>query len=87
MPLRSKETHSITLKNLALFRPKVRNSSSTNQIARFVDYFCYGVTVIEFSIRLKNCKHSHGIEIRSRDSIIIPLMIEEIRAEFFTVSL
>ena len=32
------ETHSITMKNLALFRPKLRNSSSTNQIARFVNY-------------------------------------------------
>ena len=34
MALRSIETHSITLKNLAPFRPKLRNSSSTNQIAR-----------------------------------------------------
>ena len=32
-------------------------------------------------------KHSHGIETRSRDSIIIPLMIEENWAKFFTVSL
>ena len=44
----------ITLKNLALFRPKVRDSYSTNQITRFVDYDCYGVNVMEFSIRLKN---------------------------------
>ena len=87
MALRAMETHSITLKNLALFRPKLRNSSSTNQIARFVNYYCYGVNVIEFSIRLKNQKHSHGMEIRSRDSFIIPLMIEENRAKFFTVSL
>ena len=87
MALRSIETHNITLKNLALFRPKLRNSSSTNQIARFVNYYCYGVNVIEFSIPFKNCKHSHGTEIRSRDSIIIPLMIEENRAKFFTVSL
>ena len=28
-------------------------------------------------VRLKNLKHSHGIEIQSRNSIIIPLMIEE----------
>ena len=42
--------------------------------------------MIEFSIRLKNWKHSHGIEIRSRDSFLIPLMIEENRATFFTVS-
>ena len=40
-----------------------------------------------FSIRLKNCKFSHGIEIRSRDSIVIPLLIEENRAKFFSVSL
>ena len=39
------------------------------------------------NIRLKNLKHSHGIEIRSRDVIIIPLMIEENRARFFTFSL
>ena len=87
MALRSIETHSITLKNLALFRLKLRNSSSTNQITRFVNYYCYGVNVIEFSIRLKNLCHSHGIEIRSRDSIMLPLMIEENRAKSFTVSL
>ena len=50
----SKETHNITLENLALFRPKLRNSYCTNQIARFVNYYCYGVNVIELSIRLKN---------------------------------
>ena len=27
---------------------------STNQIARFMNYYCYGVYVIEFLIRLKN---------------------------------
>ena len=43
--------------------------------------------MIEFSIRLKNWKHSDGLEIRSRDSFIIPLMIEENKAKFFTVSL
>ena len=43
--------------------------------------------MIEFSIRVKNWKHSHGIEVRSHDSIIIPLKIEEDRAKFFTVSL
>ena len=42
------ETHNITLKNLALFRPKLRDSYGTNQIARFVNYYCYGVNVIEF---------------------------------------
>ena len=83
MALQSTETHNITLKNLALFRPKLRDSYSTNQIARFVNYYCYSVNVVEFSIRLKNGKHSHGIEIRSRDSIIIPLMIEEKRSRFF----
>ena len=41
--LRAIETNSITLKNLALFRPKLRNSSSTNQIARFVNYYCSGI--------------------------------------------
>ena len=87
MALQSIETHNITLKNLAIFRPKLRDSYSTNQIARFVNYYCYGVNVIEFSIRSKNWKHSHGIEIRSSDSIIIPLTIEENRAKFFTVSL
>ena len=73
----------ITLKNLAKFRPKLCDSYSTNQIARFVNYCCYSLNVIEFSIRLKNWKHSHGIEIQRRDSIIIPLMIEENRAKFF----
>ena len=43
--------------------------------------------MIDFSIRLKNGKHSHGIEIRSSDSIIIPLMIKKDRAKFFIVSL
>ena len=87
MALRSTEAHNITLKNLALFRPKLRDSYNTNQIARLVNYDCYGVNVIEFSFRLKNLKLSHGIEIRSRDYIIIPLMIEENMACFFTVSL
>ena len=35
MALHSTETHNITLKNLALFRLKLRNSSSTNQIDPF----------------------------------------------------
>ena len=87
MALQAIETHSITLKNLALFRPKLCNSSGTNQIARFENHYCYGVNMIEFSIRLKNRKHSHGMEIRRRDSFIIPMMIEENRAKFFTVSL
>ena len=87
MALQSKETHNITLKNLALFRTKLRDSYNTNQIAGFVNYYCYGVNVIEFSIRLKNWKHSHGIKIRNRDSIIIPLITEENRACFFTASL
>ena len=38
--------------------------------------------VIEFSVRLKNWKCYHGIEIGSRDSIIIPLMSAENRASF-----
>ena len=54
MALRSIETHSIAMKNLALFRPKLSNFFSTNQIARFVNYYCQRVNVIEFSIRLKN---------------------------------
>ena len=87
MSLQSTETHNITLKNLALFRPKLRDSYSTNLIARFVNYYCHSVNVIEFSIRLKNCKHSHGIEIRCRDFIITPLTIEENRAKFFIVPL
>ena len=52
--LQSTETHDITLKNLALFRPKLRDSYSTNQSAGVVNYYCYGVNVIELSIRLKN---------------------------------
>ena len=87
MALHSIETHNITLKNLALFMPKLRDSYSTNQVARFVNYYFYSVNVIEFLIRLKNWKHSHGIGIRSRDSIIIPLMTEENRAKLFIVSL
>ena len=43
--------------------------------------------MIEFSIQSKNLNNSHGIEIRSRDSILIQLMIAEYRASFFTVSL
>ena len=82
MGFQATETHNATLKNLALFRPKPRDSYSTNQIARFVNYVCYSVNVIEFSIRLKNGKHSHSSEIRSRDSIIIALKIEENRAKF-----
>ena len=39
--------------------------------------------MIDFSIRLKDRKHSHWIEIRSRDSIIIPLMIAENRIWLF----
>ena len=54
MALQSTKTRNITLRNLALFRPKLRDSDSTNQIARFVNYYCYSVNVIEFSIRLKN---------------------------------
>ena len=82
MALRSRETHSISLKNMALLRPKLSDFFSTNQIARFVNYHCYGVNVMEFSIQLKNWKHSHGMEIRSRDSFIIPLMIEETGPSF-----
>ena len=77
MTLRSTETHNFTMKNLTLSRPKLRNSQSTNQIVRFLNY---GVNVIEFSIRLKNWPAGFGI--RSRDSIIIPLMIPENRVSF-----
>ena len=65
--IQSTETHNITLKKLALFRPKLRDSYNTNQIARFLNYYCYSVNVI-------------------RDSIIIPLMIKENGARFYTVS-
>ena len=51
MALRSTETRNITLKNLALFRPKLYHSYSTNQIERFVNYFMAMETVMEFSIR------------------------------------
>ena len=40
MALWSIETHSITMKNLALFRPKLSNFFSTNQIARFGQEQC-----------------------------------------------
>ena len=54
MALQSTETH-IYSENLALFRSKLRDSLSTNQIARIVNYYCYGVNAIEFlMIRLKN---------------------------------
>ena len=48
MALQSAETNDVTLKNLALFRPKLGDSYSTNQIARFVNYCRYSVNVIEF---------------------------------------
>ena len=54
MEIQSTETDDITLKNPALFRLKLRNPNSSNQIARFVSCYCYGVNVIKFSIRLKN---------------------------------
>ena len=87
MVLRSTEPHNITLKNLALFRPNVCDSLSANQIPKFMNYYCYVLNVIEFSIRLKSLNHSRGIEIRSRDSIIVLLKIAENKANFFTVSL
>ena len=54
MALQSTETHNIILINVTLLRPKNRDSDSTNQIARFVNYYYYGVDEIEFLIRLKN---------------------------------
>ena len=48
--LRSTETHNITLKSLALFRPKLCDSLSTNPIVRFGNFYFYGVSVIESSI-------------------------------------
>ena len=54
MALHSTETRNIALKNLALFRPKLCDFYGTSQIVRFVNYYCYRVNVIEFSIRLKN---------------------------------
>ena len=43
-------------------RPKLRDSYSTNQIARLVNYYCYGVNVIEFSIRLKKIGSGFPVE-------------------------
>ena len=40
MAPRSTETQSITLKNMALFRPTLRDSLSINQIVRFVREQC-----------------------------------------------
>ena len=85
MALRSTRTHNITLKNLALLMPKLRDYLSTNQIARFVNYYCHRVNRIKFSIWSKNWKHSHEIDIRSRDSIIPALMIAEKRAICFSI--
>ena len=56
MALQSTETHNITLRNLALFGPGLRDSLSTNPNATFVNYYCYGVNAIEFSISKKNGK-------------------------------
>ena len=50
MALQSTEIHNVTLKNLALFRLKHRDSYSTNQIARFMNYYFYGVNVTFDSI-------------------------------------
>ena len=44
------------------------------------------MVVITRTQRNKSRKHSHGIEIQSCDSIIIPLMVEDNRANFFTVT-
>ena len=55
-PKWSTETHNITLKYLALSRPRLCDSLSTNQIARLVNCYCYGVNVIEF---LNQLKHIH----------------------------
>ena len=62
--IQSTETHDITLKDMALVRLKLRDSYSINQIARFVNYYCYSVNVIEFSIRLINRKYPHRILFR-----------------------
>ena len=40
MVLQSIETHNVTLKNLALIRPKHGDSYITNQIARSVNNYC-----------------------------------------------
>ena len=47
MALQLTETHNIALKNLALFRPKLR-LKSTNQIARFANYYCYNGNYPEY---------------------------------------
>ena len=80
MTLQSRETHNITLKTWPYLGPN-------NAIPPVPD--CEICELMEFSTRLKNSKLSHGIEIRSCDSIIIiiPLMIEENRAKFLAVSL
>ena len=71
MALRSRENYSITMKSMALFRPKLSNFFSTNQIARFVNYYCDGVKVIEFSIRLKNRPFSYSTKEPGSSDIFI----------------
>ena len=53
---------------------------STSQIVSFVTYYCYGVKSDRILDSIEELKHFHGIEIRSHDSFIIPLMIKENRA-------
>ena len=87
MVIPSIETHSITMKNLALFRPKLRNSSkyqSDCEICELLLLRCKCARIFDWIEELKSHPRD-GTGIRSRNSIIIPLMIEEHRATFFTV--
>ena len=74
-------TDVITLKNLALIRRQLRDSTSTNQIARLVNYFCHVVT-FRFDGRVENTLTGLRYE-----AVILPLMTAEHRACFFTVLL
>ena len=86
MALRSIETHSITMKNLALFRPKTEQFHQYQSDCEICELLLLTCKCDRIFDSIEELKHSHGIEIRSRDSFLIPLMIEENRAKFFTVS-
>ena len=82
MALCSTETHNITLKNLALYLGP--NFAIPTVQIRLRDFLllllrCKCDRIFD---SIEELKHSHGAEIRSRDSIIIPIMIEENRTKF-----
>ena len=81
MALQAIETHSITLKNLALFRPtsQLLQYQSDCEICELLLLRCKCDRIFD---SIEELKHSYGMELRSRDSFIIPLMIEENRAKF-----